>query len=125
MNITSNRPYTIYVKEYGDKTFYRIGLSKKLQDGSYQNGYMDIRFKGKVNIKDKDKIYLTNAFLSFYLSKDNHTIPYIQVMEYKTVADVVEETHVDIKEEDKEEKDLFAEFGKEHKDDDLELELPF
>jgi hypothetical protein len=120
MNITSNRPYTIYVKEYGDKTFYRVGLSKKLQDGSYQNGYMDIRFKGKVNIKDKDKIYLTNAFLSFYLSKDNHTIPYIQVMEYKTVADVIEETHIDIKKEDTEE-DLFAEFGEEHKDDDLEL----
>ena len=45
MNISDNKPYTIYVKEYEGKKYYKVGLSRKQQDGSYDKSYMDIKFK--------------------------------------------------------------------------------
>ena len=40
-------------------------------------------------------------------------------MEYETAEQVIKESKKDIEKQDTE--DLFAEFGKEHEDDDLEL----
>lgn len=122
MNITSDKPYMIFVKDYEGKKYYKVGLSRKMQNGQYENGYMDIKFKGNVDLKNKEQIYIKNAFLTFYLSKDKHTIPYIMVMEYELVSDVIDKEHKDIVKDDTKE-DLFAEFGKEHQDD--EYDLPF
>lgn len=96
MNLSSEKPYMIFVKEYQGKKYYKVGLSKKLQNGSYENGYMDIRFKGNPDLENKEQIYIKNAFLTFYLSKDKHTIPYIMVMEYETIGEVVDKEHKEI-----------------------------
>ena len=122
MDISSEKPYTIFRKEYNDRTFYKVGLSKKTKEGEYEKGYVDIRFKGNPSIPNKTQIYIKKAFLSFYLNKDKHTTPYIQVMEWEEVAEVIEKEHADAK-KDKDNDDLFAEFGEEHKDD--EFVLPF
>lgn len=123
MNIQDDKQYTIYEKELNGAKFYRLQLSKKMQDGSYQNGYVDIKFAKCEAPENKTRIYLKNAWWSFYLSKDKHTIPYIVCMEYETAEQVIKESKKDIEKQDTE--DLFAEFGEEHKNDDLELELPF
>lgn len=119
MNIQDDKQYTIYEKELNGVKFYRLQLSKKLQDGSYQNGYIDIKFAKCEPPKNKEKIYLKKSFLSFYLSKDKRTIPYIVCMEYETTEQVIRDSKKDIEKQDTE--DLFDEFGKEHEDDNLVL----
>lgn len=124
MNISDNKPYMIFVKEYQGKKFYKVGLSKKNQNGQYENGYVDIRFKGGADLENQTQIYIKKAFLSFYKSQDKHTIPYIQVMEWETVSETIKESKKPevVKQNDND--DLFAEFGEEHKDDEL-YNLPF
>lgn len=122
MNIQDNKQYTIYEKEINGTNYYRLQLSKKMQDGKYQNGYIDIKFAKCEPPKNKEKIYLKKSFLSFYLSKDNRTIPYIVCTEYEKTEQVIQDSKKDIVKQDTD--DLFAEFGREHKDDEL-YNLPF
>ena len=104
-----------------------IGVSKKLANGEYENGYIDIQFRQGVEIENKTRIYLKNAFLTFYKSKDKATIPYIFVMDYE----VAEEQTKHNKETDiakQETKDDFADFGREVAMSEVEItdeDLPF
>lgn len=126
MNIQDDKQFTIYEKEINGVKYYRLQMSKKVQDGSYQNGYIDVKFAKCEPPKNRDRIYLKKAWISFYLSKDKHTIPYVVCTEYETTEQVIRDSKKDIvKQEVKEDDpdDLFKEFGEEHKDD--ELELPF
>ena len=126
MNIQDDKQFTIYEKEINGVKYYRLQMSKKVQDGSYQNGYIDVKFAKCEPPKNKDRIYLKKAWISFYLSKDKHTIPYVVCTEYETTEQVIRDSKKDIvKQEVKEDNpdDLFKEFGEEHKDD--EFELPF
>lgn len=127
MNIQSDKPYMIFQKDYNGKKYYKLGLSRKLQNGEYENGYIDIQFKQDVEIQNKEKIYLKNAFLTFYKNKDKATIPYIFVMDFERIEDAIEHSkETDIAKQ--EAKDDFEEFGKEFKLDDMEIldsDLPF
>lgn len=126
MNIQDDKQFTIYEKEINGVKYYRLQMSKKVQDGSYQNGYIDVKFAKCEPPKNRDRIYLKRAWISFYLSKDKHTIPYVVCTEYETTEQVIRDSKKDIvKQEVKEDDpdDLFKEFGEEHKDD--EFELPF
>ncbi len=126
MNIQDDKQFTIYEKEINGVKYYRLQMSKKMQDGSYQNGYIDVKFAKCEPPKNRDRIYLKKAWISFYLSKDKHTIPYVVCTEYETTEQVIRDSKKDIvKQEVKEDNpdDLFKEFGEEHKDD--EFELPF
>ncbi len=125
MNIQDDKQYTIYEKEINGTKFYRLQMSKKMQDGSYQNGYIDVKFAKCEPPKNRDRIYLKRAWISFYLSKDKHTIPYVVCMEYETAEQVIRDSKKDIvKQEVKNDSDdLFKEFGEEHNDE--LYELPF
>lgn len=126
MNIQDDKQFTIYEKEINGVKYYRLQMGKKVQDGSYQNGYIDVKFAKCEPPKNRDRIYLKKAWISFYLSKDKHTIPYVVCTEYETTEQVIRDSKKDIvKQEVKEDNpdDLFKEFGEEHKDD--EFELPF
>ena len=99
MNIQDDKQHTIYEKEINGKKYYRLQIAKKMQDGKYQNGYIDITFVKCNPPKDRERIYLKNAWLSFYLNKDKHTIPYVVCMEYETVEEVIDKEHIDVKKE--------------------------
>ena len=123
MNIQSDKPYMIFEKEYNGKKYYKIGLSKKLKNGEYENGYVDIQFKQGVEIHNKERIYLKDAFLTFYKSKDKATIPYIFVMDFERVENTKESNIVK-----QDTKDDFKDFGKEVVLDEIEItdsDLPF
>jgi len=107
MNITENYPVTIYRKDYEGKIYYKVGLSKKNQDGSFTNGYIPCQFKNGVSVDDKTKIYIKNAWLTFYL-KDKETKPYIFISEFETVGETIENAKKEVKEETK---DPYEEFG--------------
>jgi len=72
----------IFSKEYQERTFYTMGLSKKKQDGTYENGYINVKFKKDVVVPNKAKITIQKAWLDFYL-KDKITVPQIFVSEFE------------------------------------------
>lgn len=86
MEIVSNRKEKIFRKDFNGKPIYKIGLSKKNQDGSYTNGYMLCSFKKGTNIQDKSFIMIKSAWLDFYL-KEKETIPYIFINDYELIED--------------------------------------
>lgn len=127
MNVQTDKPCMIFVKEYNGKKYYKVGLSRKKQDGTYENGYVDIQFKQGIEFENKDQIYIKDAFLTFYKSKDKATIPYIFVMEFERLEDTIKHSkETDIVKQDT--KDYFEEFGREVKLNDIEItdsDLPF
>lgn len=107
MNIVNERPVMVFKNEYQGKEYYSLGLSKKERNGSYTNGYMPCEFRKGVQLENKTKIYIKNAFLTFYL-KDKKTIPYIKVLEFETVMETIQKS-----------KDVFSEFGETVATDDM------
>lgn len=100
MEIISNKEEMVFRKDYNGKPSYSLGLSKKDKDGKYINGYVKVNFKKNVELNNKSKIKITNAWLDFY--KDNEkTIPTIFINEFEIIQDG----------EKQEEKNPFEEFG--------------
>lgn len=102
MNLNSDIAYTIFRNDVNDKTFYKIGLSRKLQDGLFENGYMPIQFKKDADIPNQTKIFIRQAWLTFYNKKvsvngseHKETVPYIFCNDFITVADRAKEARPD------------------------------
>ena len=95
MEIVSKKEDIVFKNEYNGKTFYSIGISKKKQDGSYENGYINVRFKKDVELDNQTKIKIKKAWIDFYC-KDRKTFPYIFISEFDPVE---------------EKKDVFEQFG--------------
>lgn len=110
MNVNSERPLMVFKREYNGRVYYSLGISKKEMNGKYTNGYMPCEFKKGVSVNDKTRIYLKNAFLTFYL-KDKQTVPYIKILEYETVEETIQNS-----------KDPFEEFGEQVDIDDNMLD---
>ena len=89
MNIENKYPVMVFKNVNDGKVFYSIGLSKKDADGNYVNGYMTCKFKKDVELENQTKIYIKNAFLTFYV-KDKITVPYIFISEFETVDQTIE-----------------------------------
>ena len=43
---------------------YSTGVSSKKQDGTWLNGYLDVRFRKGVVVENKTKIHVNDGFLS-------------------------------------------------------------
>ena len=86
MEIISNRIDMIFKNEKDGKVSYSIGLSKKKEDGTYENGYMPCRFKKDVQLDDKTKIRIKNAWLDFY-KIEKRTLAYIFINEFEKVEE--------------------------------------
>lgn len=100
MEIISNKEEMVFRKDYNGKPSYSLGLSKKDKDGKYINGYVKVNFKKGVELNNKSKIKIKNAWLDFY--KDNEkTIPTIFINDFEITQDS----------EKQEEKNPFEEFG--------------
>lgn len=89
MNITSERPLMVFKREYNGRVFYNLGLSKKDRNNNYINGYMACEFRKGVQLADKTRIYLKNAFITFYL-KDKTTVPYVKILDFETVEEAIQ-----------------------------------
>lgn len=118
MFVLDNYSKMVFRKDNEFGTFYQIGLSKKDRNGQYINGYMNVRFKKGVSIPNMTKIVIKNAFIDFYLDKNNKTVPFIMILEYELAEEQKKET----KEEGL---DPFATFGQTVTANDVENDLPF
>ena len=83
MIVENNFPVMVFRKDSEYGTSYSIGLNKKNKDGSYTNGYIPIKFKKEVELENQTKIFIKNAFLTFYINKDKKTVPYIMCLEFE------------------------------------------
>lgn len=110
MNVSNDRPVMVFKREYQGREYYSLGLSKKDRNNNYINGYMACEFRKGVRLDDKTKIYLKNAFITFYL-KDKTTIPYIKILDFETVEETIQNS-----------KDPFEEFGEQVDIDDNMLD---
>lgn len=84
MQITSDKEEMIFRKDYNGKPSYSIGLSKKNKDGKFENGYMNVRFKKDVELENKSKLKIKDAWLGFN-TKDDKTYPYIFINDYELI----------------------------------------
>lgn len=92
MEITSNKEEKIFRKDYNGKPSYSLGLSKKDKDGKFVNGYIKVNFKKGVELNNKSKIKIKNAWIDFY--KDNEkTIPTIFINEFDITQEGEKETN--------------------------------
>lgn len=98
MNIQTDKPKMIYKYTTEDgKEFYSLGLSKKKQDGTWEMGFINCRFKKDVNLDNKTKILIKNAWLDFTI-KDKKTYPFIFINEFEIVQDNKQENVQEVNE---------------------------
>jgi hypothetical protein len=73
---------TIFRNDYQGKVFYSATISKKDKDGEWQNTTIGIQFPKSVDLKDKTKINIEKAWLTFYL-KEKKPVFYIMCTEFE------------------------------------------
>lgn len=88
MQIISDKEEMIFRSEYNGKPIFSIGLSKKSKDGNYVNGYMEVHFKNGVDLPNKTRIKIKEAWLGFN-QKEKKTYTYIFINDF----DMAEETN--------------------------------
>lgn len=121
MNIENKYPVIIYKNE--NKYTVRIGVKKK--DGTYDNAFFPIQFNQGVELDNKTKIYIKNAWLSFYkweYEGKSGTTFFIKCSDFEKVDKVIEENFEQIIKEEPVE-DPYKDFGNSIPAE--ELDLPF
>lgn len=82
----------IYRKDFNGRAAYTTQLSKKDKDGNWTNGYIGIQFNKDVELPDKTDIELTNAWIDFYISKDNKTVTQIRCTQFECESQDIPQT---------------------------------
>ena len=123
MFVLDNYSKMVFRKDNEFGTFYQIGLSKKDRNNNYINGYMNVKFKKGVSVPNMTKIVIKNAFIDFYLDKNNKTVPYIMILEFETGDQ--SNNQVSENKAKQEEFDPFANFGQAATTSNTDLDLPF
>lgn len=85
ISISSKYPEMIFRKDVSGYTHYTIELSNKKQDGTYENGYINCRFKKDVELENQTKIIIKNGFISFYKTKNKDTVPLLFITDFEEV----------------------------------------
>lgn len=104
MKVIHEYPVKVFENTHEDRKYYKIGVSKKDQNGNYINGYLDCRFRKDVEVDTSKKIYIQDAWLDFYV-KDKVTHHFLFVNKFEYVSDVIEN--------EKATSDPFEDFGNE------------
>lgn len=90
MTITSKN--IIYVDERAGRKFYRARISRKNENGEYENAFIDVKMPKGTDLENKTKINIKDGFLSFYnyTDKDGNAklVWYIVVLDYTVDEEV-------------------------------------
>lgn len=78
MHIAKDEEVIVFKNDNG---YYSIGLSRKDRNNQVFYGYFPCQFKNGINVENKTRIKLQNAFISFYL-KDDKTMPYLMILDF-------------------------------------------
>lgn len=127
MEVIESHLLKVFRKDYEGRAYYKVGISKKDQNGNYINGYLDVRFKKDVELEDRTNIYIKKAWIDFYL-KDKKTIPYVFINEFETVDQTIDRIHKENETTNPKEMtftDKELSMFDNVEEDDLESQLPF
>jgi len=61
---------TIFRKDFDGRPAYSIGVSKKKEDDTYTNVYIPVNFRKGVEVGNKTKVNITDAWPSCYEGKN-------------------------------------------------------
>lgn len=84
INVTGDT--MIFRKDFDDRPAYSTSLGKKLQDGTYDNAFINVKFKKGVDIANKTKIDITNGWLTFWKNKEDKPMWEIFINEFTSDA---------------------------------------
>ena len=87
MKLISDKEELIFRKDYEGKVIYSKSISHKLQDGSWEHGYIPVRFPKGVNIANKTKIKIKEAWDDFYI-KEGKTNVYYFINKFELADDL-------------------------------------
>jgi hypothetical protein len=76
------KPIRIFRSEKDNRVSYSMGVSCKLQDGSYQNGYFPVQFKKDVELSNNTEITPTDWNISFYTNNKGEKVYKLCVWEF-------------------------------------------
>lgn len=69
---------------------YVTGISNKKEDGSYENTYIQVQFRKGVELENKTRITIKDAFLTFFRTQEGNTIYKIVVLDFEQEGDAKE-----------------------------------
>jgi len=76
---------TIFRKDFDNRPAYSIGISKKKEDGTWANVYIPVSFRRGVEVGNRTKVDIKDAWPSCYEGK-NGTVLTIFVNDFDTEA---------------------------------------
>ena len=99
--MTDERGVKIWVDTKSQFPRYSYSISKKNDEGKYDNFYMEVKFKQDLPKPDNgDDIIIKDSFLSFnvWTDKEGHkrTTPYLMVMDYENLDSKKSADFIDI-----------------------------
>jgi hypothetical protein len=90
MDIISKNEHLVFKNEKDNKVSYSIGISKKKEDGTYENGYIPVRFRKDIELNDRTKIKIKSAWLDFF-KIEKRTMLYIFINDFEKVENEVQQ----------------------------------
>lgn len=73
-----------------EKGAYSTSISNKQLDGTYINSYITLQFKKGVELENKTRITIKDAFLTFFKLDDGRIIYKIVVLDFEQEGDAKE-----------------------------------
>lgn len=80
-----NQPIMIFKNVFDNGVSYSTTISHKNVNDEYENAFINVRFRKDVDVENKSKIIIKNAWLDFYQNKDGKDIIYIFINEFDLV----------------------------------------
>ena len=86
MKVISDREEIIFRRDFENRVSYSVGLTKKKEDGTFENGYIPVRFRKDTELKNQTKIKIEEAWIDFF-KVEKKTIPYIFINKFSLPND--------------------------------------
>lgn len=69
---------------------YTTSISNKKEDGSYDRVYVQVQFRKGVELENKTKINIKDAFLTFFRTQEGNIVYKIVVLDFEQEGDAKE-----------------------------------
>lgn len=87
INVKDNvqQPVMIFRNVFDNGISYSTTISHKNINDEYENAFINVRFKKDIDVENKSKIIIKNAWLDFYENKDGKNVFYIFISDFDLV----------------------------------------
>lgn len=84
---TDEKGLMIWRDDKGQYPNYSYSISRKNDEGNYENAYRQVRFKKGVDLPNKTLVQIKDAFESFNVGKDGKKYPYLMITDFSVMGD--------------------------------------